>query len=191
VDELESARDALGRFTATYGGEPPPVDVVELAESLLCLRVRLAQDLCAVSGAPTGTALSGLLLPGRQEVWVSEHEPWERRRFSVAHEIGHFMLHAADEPGIVYCRPADLRPDPDSPERLREREANRFAAELLMPEALVRVAVDRCGDPDPIALAPLFAVSEVAMGWRLVNLQYLEALPVDVDRQWQEWKPQV
>ncbi len=188
MDELDAARDALDRYSATYGGDPPPVEVVELAESLLCLRVRTADDLCAVSGAPADTQLSGLLLPARQEVWVSEHEPWARRRFSVAHEIGHFLLHAGEGQETVFCRPADLRPDPDSPERLREREANRFAAELLMPEPLVRAEVERLGDPDPIALAPRFAVSDVAMGWRLVNLRYLEALPVDLDRQWQEWQ---
>jgi IrrE N-terminal-like domain len=188
MDELAAARDALGRFTATYGGQPPPVEVEELAESLLCLRVRVADDLCAVSGAPSGTPLSGLLLPARQEVWVSEHEPWARRRFSIAHEIGHFLLHAGEQPDGVFCRPADLRPDPDSPERLREREANRFAAELLMPEPMVRTEVERCGDPDPIVLAPRFAVSDVAMGWRLVNLGYLQALPVDLDRVWQEWQ---
>ena len=87
----------------------------------------------------------------------------------------------------VFCRAADLRPDPDSPERLREREANRFAAELLMPEWLVAGEVDRHG-PDPVALAPLFAVSDLAMGFRLVNLGHLQALPVDLDRKWQEWR---
>jgi hypothetical protein len=87
----------------------------------------------------------------------------------------------------VFCRAADLRPDPESPERLREREANRFAAELLMPEQLVAAEVDRHG-PDPVALAPLFAVSDLAMGFRLVNLGHLQALPVDLDRQWQQWQ---
>ena len=87
----------------------------------------------------------------------------------------------------MFCRAADLRPDPESPERLREREANRFAAELLMPEQLVAGAVDRHG-PDPVALAPLFAVSDLAMGFRLVNLGHLQALPVDLDRKWQEWR---
>jgi hypothetical protein len=38
MDEIAAARDAVDRFTATYGGEPPPVDVDELAASLCCLR---------------------------------------------------------------------------------------------------------------------------------------------------------
>ena len=186
MDEVAAARDALGRFVSTYGGSPPPVDVVELAESLCRLRVHFADDLGAVAGAPAGAALSGMLLPARQEVWVSEHEPWARRRFSIAHEVGHFLLHANQSPAGVFCRVTDLRPKPDSPERLREREANRFAAELLMPEQMVADAVGAQG-ADPIALASVFQVSDLAMGWRLVNLGCMEVLPVDLDREWREW----
>lgn len=187
MDEAAAALQALARFTDTYGGNPPPVDVEELAESLCCLRVRLADDLSAIPGAPAEAPLSGLLLPARKEVWVSAHEPWERRRFSVAHEVGHFLLHALDESDRVFCRAADLRADPESPERLREREANRFAAELLMPEPMVKREAESRG-PDPLVLSPLFAVSDLAMGFRLVNLGLLTALPVDLDQQWQQWK---
>src|SRR5207244_13077003 len=129
MDEVAAAQAALDRFTRAYGLNAPPVDVDELAESLCCLRVRQADDLSAVPGAPGGVVLSGMLLAARMEVWVSRHESWERRRFSVAHEVGHFLLHAAagDEEAVYCC--GDVRPDPEDPARLREREANRFAAE--------------------------------------------------------------
>jgi Zn-dependent peptidase ImmA (M78 family) len=140
-----------------------------------------------VPGAPGGAPLSGLLLPQRFEIWVSRHEPWQRRRFSVAHEIGHFLLHTESGADAVFCRVGDLRPDPDSPDRLRERQANRFAAELLMPPDLVEREVARRG-PDPIALAGLFDVSDVAMGFRLVNLGHLRELPVDLDQEWRSWQ---
>src|SRR3954454_2854802 len=136
MDETAAARDAVARFTATYGGEPPPVDVDELAASLCCLRIRLADDLDGIDGAPRGAVLSGLLLPARREVWVSQRESSVRRRFSVAHEVGHFLLHVGPGSVGVFCRATDVQPDPASPERLREREANRFAAELLMPEPM-------------------------------------------------------
>ena len=153
MDEVTAARAALDRFAAAYRQPAPPVDVDELAESLCCLRVRRADDLSLVPGAPSGLALSGMLLPGRHEIWVSRHETWERRRFSVAHEIGHFLLHAAGgDEAAVYCRAGDLRPDPESPSGCASAEANRFAAELLMPEALVdaggradRARPDRAG----------------------------------------------
>jgi hypothetical protein len=189
MDEVAAAVAALERFTTTYRAAPPPVDVAELAGSLYRLRVRDADDLDAAPGAPADVPLSGLLLPHRYEVWVRRDEPRERRRFSVAHEVGHFVLHALPahaEP--VFCRPADVQADVDAAARRREREANRFAAELLMPEPLVRSHVERTG-PDPTSLAPVFAVSDLAMGFRLVNLGYLEWLPPALDearRRWQE-----
>ena len=124
----------------------------------------MADDLTAVAGAPAGAVLSGLLLPARHEVWVSEHEPWERRRFSIAHEVGHYLLHAGQVPAGVFCRAADLRPDPESPERLREREANRFAAELLMPESLVAVR----GRPPRARPDRAGAAVSGVRGWRWV-----------------------
>lgn len=186
MDEVAAARQALERFVDTYAQDPPPVDVEELAASLCRLRVREADDLSAVPGAPAGVVLSGMLLPARSEVWVSRHEPWERRRFSVAHEIGHHLLHATASSDAVFCRAGDLRPDPESPEHRREREANRFAAELLMPADLVELEVASHG-PDPLQLCRIFKVSDLAMGFRLVNLGYLEALPVDLDHKWREW----
>jgi IrrE N-terminal-like domain len=188
MDEEAAARAALEGFSAVYAHDAPPVDVDELAASLCRLRVREADDLSGVPGAPVGAALSGLLLPWRWEIWVCRHEPWERRRFSVAHEIGHFVLHTgASSGGAVFCRTGDLRPAPGSPERLRERQANRFAAELLMPRELVEREVARVGR-DPFALARLFAVSDLAMGFRLVNLGHLRELPVDLDQQWRSWQ---
>ncbi len=64
-----------------------------------------------------------------------------RRRFTIAHEIGHFVLHpgrlAPERGGAV-----------NEAWRLQEREADQFAAELLMPEALVHEAVlELGGDP--------------------------------------------
>ena len=185
VDEIAAAGDALARFVATYPTIMPPVDVEELAASLCRLRVRRGRDLAAVAGGACDGPLSGLLLPARSEIWVRSDEPADRRRFTVAHEIGHHLLHA--DRGSVLCRPADLG-DADGDTRARERQANRFAAELLMPERLVRELAAGRG-ADPIALAAKFAVSDVAMGFRLVNLGYLEALPADLEarrRPWQE-----
>jgi len=85
-----------------------------------------------------------------------------RRRFTIAHEIGHFVLH----------------PDRQLRERGggvnaawegQEREADQFAAELLMPEPLVRQAVLEHG-ADAARLADRFQVSRQAMQTRLRKL---------------------
>jgi hypothetical protein len=184
MDEIAAAGTALARFTATYGASVPPVDVEELAASLCRLRVRDADDLCPIAGIAPPTPLSGLLLPARWEIWVRRDEPAPRRRFTVAHEVGHHLLHS--DGAAVLCRPADVETAAGD-ERAREREANRFAAELLMPEPLVRAAANRDG-PDPIALAARFGVSDVAMGFRLVTLGYLAALPIALQAEVDRWR---
>jgi len=82
-----------------------------------------------------------------------------RRRFTIAHEIGHFVLH----PG----RPRRERGGRVTEAgRMEEREADVFAAELLMPERLVREAVYEQG-LDVSRLADRFLVSRTAMQHRL------------------------
>jgi IrrE N-terminal-like domain len=184
MDEVEAARAALARFTATYAATAPPVDVEELAGSLCRLRVRDADDLCPIAGVSSETPLSGVLLPARWEIWVRRDEPPPRRRFTVAHEIGHHLLHS--DGAAVLCRPVDVEAAAEDARAL-ERQANRFAAELLMPEDLVRAEADGDG-PDPIALAARFGVSDIAMGFRLVNLGYLTALPVGLQAELERWR---
>lgn len=57
--------------------------------------------------------------------------------------------------------------------RALEREANVFAAELLMQEELVRQRFDGTA----AGAAADFGVSEEAMGWRLYNLGVIEKRP--------------
>ena len=82
-----------------------------------------------------------------------------RRRFTIAHEVGHFVLH-----------PGRLAPErgggANAAWRAQEREADQFAAELLMPEDRVRDAVLRHG-ADVGRLADCFEVSRQAMQTRL------------------------
>lgn len=65
---------------------------------------------------------------------ADRESPLPRRRFTAAHELGHAILHR-DRMGR--CRvDVKVTEDADDPDDL-EREANRFAAELLMPAAVV------------------------------------------------------
>jgi uncharacterized protein DUF955 len=186
MDEVEAARRAYGRFTDAYGLTAPPVDVAELAGSLCRLRVRRADDLCAIAAAKPGTHLSGVLLPATWEIWVRRDESETRRRFTIAHEIGHHLLHS--DGATVLCRPLDVD-QADDAERAKERQANRFAAELLMPEPLVRARAETDG-LDATALARTFNVSPIAMAYRLVNLEFLEVVPPDIQAEQQRWRTQ-
>lgn len=152
----------LRRHLATFPGMPVPVPVEAIAEDLLGLRVREEPDLTA----------SGMLVPAERLVLVNASESALRRRFTLAHEIGHWALHCSGiAPPPILCRAVGLRPGADA----REREANVFAADLLMPEDDVRAA--RADEPDVAALAERFGVSPEAMGWRLFNLGLADEPP--------------
>jgi Zn-dependent peptidase ImmA (M78 family) len=61
-----------------------------------------------------------------------------RRRFAVAHELGHWEMHGGVSP-VVLCTSEDIAAYGSS---AREIEANAFAGELLMPTLLVRPRCD-------------------------------------------------
>lgn len=70
-----------------------------------------------------------------------------RRRFTVAHELGHFLI--PSHLGNQQCTAADLRESRrDTVHRRREAEANRFAAGLLMPKPWFCRDMGRLGDID-------------------------------------------
>jgi hypothetical protein len=168
--EHVAARRLLARFDALYGlPSDGPVPVEEIAASVCGLLVRERDPL----------PWSGVLHVRERRIEVSGEEVrrWPpRRRFTVAHEVGHWELHARPGGQDFWCRPADVSEVEDPGRRAEEREANRFAAELLMPADRVGALAARHG-AQPTLLAGLLDVSEAAMGWRLFNLGLSEARP--------------
>jgi Zn-dependent peptidase ImmA (M78 family) len=96
-----------------------------------------------------------------------------RKRFTIAHELGHYFLHLAGDGEFVDTKVTLFRQSADnsavsSPERRKEIQANWFAASLLMPENEVR---RYWNERKSIAdLARIFKVSPEAMGYRLDSL---------------------
>lgn len=179
-DPALEARRLLAEYDKAYSIEElPPVPVEEIAESLLLLNVAESDDLCTVDGAPQDAGpLSGLLTTADQTIWVDAREAMisvERRRFTIAHEIAHWVLHARrgdDSTFERFCRPTDLEKRGSS--RGIEAEANLFAGELLMPEEIVSTIAADCGFNLPL-LAAQFGVSLPALQLRLVKLDLLPA----------------
>lgn len=103
-------------------------------------------------------------------VRVNRHDSGKRQRFTVAHEIGHFLLHR-DQIGtgisddVLYRSTLSDR---------REAEANRIAADLLMPEHLIAEGLAKAREleveDEVLYLAEAFDVSEAAMKIRLEML---------------------
>jgi Zn-dependent peptidase ImmA (M78 family) len=171
---IQLARNAAEKLVERLEVQAPPVDVESIA-SLLDLRI-VTEDL--------GDDISGLLVSrdGSASIAVRRSDPPNRRRFTIAHEIGHFVLrhhvqrnelvHADRHEQVIYRSPrASEGLDPV------EVQANQFAASLLMPARFVRERVDKVQKPlsegDVKALANEFKVSEQAMTIRLTTLGLL------------------
>jgi IrrE N-terminal-like domain len=176
MEEIERlAEEFLAQIpTYVWDGESLPVPIEEIADTHVGLLVRDVEDLGIAPGAPelrTGQALSGLLLPALGEIWVNADEArqWPaRRRFTIAHELGHWRLHRGADERAVFCRSDSIAPEAQTRGQLppTEDEANAFAAALLMPAPLVQQGYVRY-EGDFSRLCDVFGASGAAMGRRL------------------------
>jgi hypothetical protein len=139
-----------------------PVPVGKLAHDL-GLTVSLASLSPSISGLiePDATAPAGF------RIRVNRYESDERQRFTIAHEIAHYLLHRDHiRSGIV-----DNVMYRSSLSSAREAQANRLAADIIMPMRKVVEEVRRLGgikdESTAIALAREFKVSLPAMKVRL------------------------
>ena len=85
--------------------------------------------------------ISGLLLRNGDSaiIAVEKDQPRARRRFTVAHELGHLLLHQGKELRVDTKFRVNLRsPKSSTAEDVEEIESNAFAAALLMPEAFLK-----------------------------------------------------
>ena len=118
----------------------------------------------------------------KYKILVNSSESPERQYFTLAHEVGHYFLHKEylqnpESRSLVdtlenYGNAMFRSMGPmDEEARSREREANHFAAELIMPENKVREAWDITRGTFSIEYyAKMFSVSVSAMAIRIENL---------------------
>lgn len=139
------------------------------------------------------SSFAAMLLMHPDKAWGSivaaQGTPPRRRRFSIGHELGHFLLlsHRPRDGAQFACSHADLRLE-NTREANRakkmEAEANRFAAQLLMPPARIRANL-RTRRPDlaeVLRLADKFNISKAAMARSYVDA-HRESLALIVVRE--------
>jgi len=146
----------------TYWDGKLPVDVKKIASSM---GIRVVPS--------TGISESGVIQisNGSPVIKYNTTEASVRQRFTIAHEIGHFALGHLEGASKMFRDPAsNFSSGANKPE---EREANVFAARLLMPAKVVRYAVNEKKIRSIERLAEIFGVSQVAMKYRLINLGIL------------------
>ena len=147
----------------------------KIKEAPVSLRTVIAylqttHDLGVYPSANFTDRLSGILVTvedessdiRRDEIHYNQNHSWHRKRFSIAHEIGHLLFNTScsDASGASY----DAR-------GVNETEANQFASELLMP--LTFLKNDFKSGVDVKTLAWQYIVSQEAMGWKLASTTLL------------------
>lgn len=114
--------------------------------------------------------ISGMveICDGKPLITYNTSEPPMRQRFTVAHELGHVVL------GHLTAAHPKFRDSAanfsSSAHQREERDANRFAAQLLIPADTVEYAVVQKKIFGIAQLAKIFGVSPIAMEYRLKNL---------------------
>jgi Zn-dependent peptidase ImmA (M78 family) len=155
----KAEKDALELLGEFWDGVLP-VDPVRIAKEL-------GLDVLDVS---VKRDVSGALVKKEDRdpsILLNAEDSRTRKRFTCAHELGHYILRAAEPtPRYEYV---DYRNKNSSTGTVEEeRYANSFAASLLMPEDVVK-AVHQSGMP-AFRLAKQFGVSPESMQHRLNNL---------------------
>ena len=121
--------------------------------------------------------ISGFLYPGKRPViGVNKDQAQVRQRFTIAHELGHLKLHEHRQVHVDREFRVRFRSGTSSQGINRdEMEANRFAAELLMPLEFLRRDIEErdfaLTDNEALwSLAKIYGVSAQAMAFRLNGL---------------------
>ena len=133
---------------------------------------------------------------GKRIIVVNKDQPETRKKFTIAHELGHLLLKhdtalntqdkgAMNTQQEKYSTPSQIlfRDDKTSEgSDWREVEANHFAASLLMPREILNKKIHKLiqkktkpylSESDVCELANIFEVSSISMSIRLSRLGFI------------------
>jgi Zn-dependent peptidase ImmA (M78 family) len=136
-----------------------PILPIDLSGILKMYNIRISE------GVFKDTNISGLYDRKSNNIYLAKDEPYQRKAFTVAHELGHFFLHE-NKPGEIFYRSSVILLDKDI--QKDEAEANCFAASLLIPEGMIKKYWELTHDFGK--LAKIFGVSSSAIFFRVKNM---------------------
>lgn len=137
----------------------PPVQVIDLAKNY-------GLDVRSANFNKFSSKVAGLLDLKKNIIFVNKDDSDHRKAFTVAHELGHFLLHADElkkNPQLSILFRVPLGKTNSDP---LEQEANAFAARLLVPTEMLNNFVKE-NINDVSVLADIFGVSREVVVYRL------------------------
>jgi Zn-dependent peptidase ImmA (M78 family) len=160
IHSIKQIRDKINELKISQ----EPLDVERVVKEIFNIEI-LETDL--------GKNVSGFLerIDSKWYIYINKYESKLRKRFTIAHELGHFVCHRNQ-----YV--SDGKPDHDQvffrddKTNSIEKAANEFAAELLMPENTFNECVNK-GINTIEKLADAFQLSTSAVKYRAYKLGYL------------------
>lgn len=154
--DYEYAKVEARRLLARCNVQAPPVSLSVICEHL---NIALAEH---VLGNRDATLMNSQLTD-KVLIMVNPNKTRRRQRFSIAHELGHYIL---EHPSIAFSGGDGYMQTPEE-----ERQADIFAAELLMPEHLL-LHCWAIGKLDTQNVSQIFDVSQKAAE-TAVNFTYM------------------
>ncbi len=149
-------RERADRLTAPYS--VPPIPVLEIAE-------RAGVDVVFNPFDQFRDTVAGFCDLAARRLYINSKDALNPQTFTIAHELGHWILHREyfeAHPDLYHILPRYQEVEDGN---AFEKEANHFAAHLLVPKRLLTPVKDA-----PVAaLAQAFAVSQAMMENRLKN----------------------
>jgi Zn-dependent peptidase ImmA (M78 family) len=162
----EGPKQKAERILADMGITNYPIDPLEIAR-------RCEFEVLAVNFIDKSLAGTVAVENGKVTIAVSADDEPSGRVFTIAHEIGHALLHLEGAyNGNLKDSRVSLQRHPSGDGMTVEIEANEFATNLLMPEQMLTAAW--ASIKDPASLAEKFGVSGDAMRYRLKSLSLIQ-----------------
>ena len=148
----KNARDAAWRLLIKNHISELPIDVRKIckSEKIRVFTYERGKKLIESLGITEHTKENDAFSFARVIFYNDETSP-ERQRFSIAHELGHILLHSPDG-ATVYNREISPNDDP------KESEANVFASRLLAPLCVLHFL----GVNSPEEISRMCAISKPA-----------------------------
>jgi Zn-dependent peptidase ImmA (M78 family) len=151
------AQEAAERLLEKYGIHSAPIDPEIIAEG------EGIDVVYAGFADRANEKISGFIDPNECRIYVNRDIPPNRKTFTIAHELGHHALHREyTQSGKYRILPRLDEYEEEKPDE--EKEADAFAANLLVPLKLLRRYKDHASVSE---LARMFLVSEAVILNRL------------------------
>ncbi len=162
AEKFNATEDLTNQILEFVGVTEPPIDLYKLS----------AKINIPVFDWDFPNEISGILAidDNKVGIGVNRNHPNVRQRFTIAHELGHYFFREDRNLYLDFQESALQLYDHDTQTQQLEMKANKFAANLLMPQEWIKKDFLKFGEAGHYLIAQRYQVSEQAMWFKLINL---------------------